>query len=119
MSTKRFKNFGTGSSRPEDREPLSFELYDETFECYPAVPGKVLLSLAATSAADDGAAAAKTITTFFEKVLKPESFERFDKLAGDPERVVTVETLSEIVAWLMENYAERPTQEPTGSLSGQ
>lgn len=113
---KRFKDFGAGSS--VITEPLSFKLHGEEFECYPAMQGKVLLDFIAKSSNEDNAAMASIITDFFEKILKPESFERFNTLLDDPNRVVTVESLGEITAWLLEEYAQRPTQQPEESSTG-
>lgn len=113
---KRFKDFGAGSET--NKEPLSFKLYDEEFECYPAMPGKVLLDFISRSNNDDNTAMATIINDFFQKILKAESFERFNALLDDPERVVTVESLGEITAWLLEEYASRPTQQPEESSTG-
>lgn len=113
---KRFKDFGAGSS--VNTEPLSFKLYNEEFECYPAMPGKVLLDFISRSNSSDNAAMATIISDFFEKILKPESFERFSTLLDDPNRVVTVESLGEITAWLLEEYAARPTEQPEESSNG-
>lgn len=107
--TNRFKDFGSASDLPQ--EPLSFKLHGEEFHCYPNLQGKVLLDLASNSSEDDGAAAARTMTDFFAAAMKPESHERFDKLLNDPERIVTVEVLGDITAWLVEEYSSRPTQE--------
>lgn len=115
--TTRFKDFGTGSLL--NKEPLTFKLYDEDFECYPALQGKVLLDLAAQSNLGEGQSMADTILGFFEKTLKTESYERFEKLINDPERVVSVETLSDITSWLVGEYAGRPTELPEESSSGQ
>lgn len=111
--TNRFKDFGAGDSTRS--EPLSFKLHGEEFECYPNLQGKVLLDLAVNSSEDSGVAAAKTVTDFFVHALKPESYERFNVLIEDPERIVTVETLADITAWLVEEYSGRPTKEPSGS----
>lgn len=107
--TSRFKDFGTGSLI--NKEPLSFKLYDEEFECYPALQGKVLLELAASSSVD-GSDMSETVLGFFEKTLKPESYERFSALINDKEKVVTVETLADITSWLVEEYSNRPTEQP-------
>jgi hypothetical protein len=111
--TNRFKDFGSGGET--NSAPLSFTLHGEEFHCWPELQGKVLLGLAASGAEDSGIAAAKTVTEFFRHALKPESFERFEILGENPEKIVTVETLAEITAWLVEEYAERPTKEPSGS----
>ena len=60
-----------------------------------------------------------TVTNFFSKALVQESYERFLKLLDDPEKIVTIESLGEITAWLVEEYSGRPTQGPEQSLSGQ
>jgi hypothetical protein len=47
---------------------------------------------------------------FFSKVVKPADYERLLELFDDPERVVPIETLSDILAWLVEEYTNRPTE---------
>jgi hypothetical protein len=111
--TNRFKDFGAGGK--VSNEPISFSLHGENFECWPNMQGHVLLQLAASSSEDTGSGAAKTINDFFAQALKPESYERFEKLLVDPEKIVTVETLGEITGWLVEEYSARPTQEPSDS----
>lgn len=117
MANKRFKDFGAGGEVSSD--PVVFRLYGEDFECYPNVQGKVLLDLVANSDDQDGAGMAKTMNLFFEAVVKPESKKRLDDLLMDPERVVGVDTLGEITAWLMEQYSARPTQQPEPSSNGE
>jgi hypothetical protein len=107
--SKRFKDFG--GSEKVNSEPLSFKIYDEVFNCRPSLPGKILLSLVAQSG-DDGAALATTIEGFFEICLLEDSKDRFKSLLDDPDRVVTVETLGDITAWLVEEYSTRPTKGP-------
>lgn len=111
--TNRFKDFGMGGEVSE--EPISFKLHGQEFQCHPNLQGRALLELAANSSDDDGAAAARTINDFFATALKPESYTRFDALLNDPTTIVTVETLGDITAWLVEEYSARPTQEPSGS----
>ena len=113
----RFKDFGTGTAYNKD--PLTFKIYEEDFECYPALQGKVLLDFIAQSSSDNGAEMADTIVMFFGKALKPESYEKFMALVEDPDRVVSIETLGEITAWLVGEYSDRPTQQPESSASGQ
>lgn len=107
----RFKDFGSGSV-DTPKEPLTFKLHGEDFSCHPAIQGKVLLNLAANGSSEDPAAAAKTIDSFFGYVLTPESNERFQNLLMDPERIVSMDTLSDIVQWLIEEYTNRPNQQP-------
>jgi hypothetical protein len=113
----RFKDFGEGAAG--ETEPVTFKLHGEEFTCQANVPGKVLLDLVAKGAEDDsGAAGAVMVNTFFKAVLLPESYERFDALATNPDKIVTVETIGQIVEWLMEQYADRPTERPELSPDG-
>jgi hypothetical protein len=114
----RFKDFGAPDEGVK-HEKVFFKLYGEEFECIPAIPGKTLLSFAQASGSEDGAESAKAINKFFEKVLTEESYVRFDKLAEDPNRLVTVETLAEIVGWIVETYADRPTEGLEHSSTGE
>lgn len=114
--TNRFKDFGSGGE--VSKAPLSFKLHDEEFECRPNIQGKTLLDIVA-NATEDGVGAAKTITAFFDVCLLPESSERFNALLSNPDKIVTVETLGDITAWLVEEYSSRPTQQPEPSVSGQ
>lgn len=114
--SSRFKDFGNPTA---DQDPLSFSLYGETFECHPSLQGKFLLNLISESNSEDPAASAAVVQKFFDTVLKEESREKFNALAEDPEKIVSVETLSEITAWLVEQYAARPTQPSEISAIGQ
>lgn len=107
----RFKDFGSGTG-DKVTEPLTFKLYEEEFHCVPEVQGRVILNLVADGAGGDPAASSRMIATFFENVLEDESYTRFDALLNDKHKVVSVETLSEIVSWLMEEYGNRPNQQP-------
>lgn len=107
----RFKDFGSGSS-DAPKEALKFKLFDEEFNCKPAIQGKILMNLAATSSEDDASAAARTIDDFFHYVLVEESDVRFQKLILDEDRIVSMDTLSDIIAWLIEEYTKRPNQQP-------
>jgi hypothetical protein len=71
-----------------------------------------MLDLVARSQSDDAAVQSETIIKFFEAVLEDESLSRFNSLIEDKNRVVSVETLGEIVAWLMEQYTNRPESQP-------
>lgn len=111
----RFKDFGSGD-QDKPVEPLSFKLHGEDFQCKPKMQGKVLLDLVAKSSSQDNPAeAAAIINRFFELVLVQESYVRFDALVQSDDKIVDVEQLSSIVAWLVEQYSDRPTQPPAAS----
>jgi hypothetical protein len=108
----KFKDFGTGPTDIENAEPISFKLYEEEFFCLPKIQGKVLLDFIQRANSEDPTENALIIQTLFAKVLKAESFVRFDALLEDQDRIVTIETLSEIVGWLIEGYSARPEEQP-------
>lgn len=110
----KFKDFGAGKL-PEVTEQISFKLYDEEFFCVPLMQGRVMLDLVKDSASKDPIVAAETIDKFFSQVLVDESLERFNSLTLDKERIVTTETLGEIVGWLLEEYSGRPEAQPEAS----
>ncbi len=108
----RFKSFGSPAA--DKTEPITFELYEETFEAVPALQGKTLMGLISNASIDDAAQSAGMILTFFDKVLVPESLERFNALQESTEKIVPVETLAEIVGWLVEEYSGRPEEPREG-----
>ncbi len=107
----RTKDFGKGAKQ-SDFEPLEFTLAGKTFKCHPALSGKFLLDMAASTDPNNPASGAIAVNKFFERALKPADYERFNALLDDPNVIITSETLGEILSWLVEEYAERPTEEP-------
>jgi hypothetical protein len=107
----KFKDFGVGTA-PETTEVISFKLHEEEFFCVPQIQGRVMLSLVKNSSSEDPTVAAGTIETFFEQVLTDESLERFNALTTDKNKIVTTETLGQIVGWLLEEYSGRPEAQP-------
>jgi hypothetical protein len=106
----KFKDFGSPSTA--DLEPVSFKIFEEEFFCVSSMPGKILLDLVSKSSSSETSDQASMITDFFSSVLVDESLERFNKLIVDKDRVVTTDTLAEITGWLVEQYGDRPNQQP-------
>lgn len=107
----KFKDFGTGTQN-ENAEPISFKLHGEEFHCMPQMQGAFLLDIITKSSSGDAADTAQLTKDLFGKVLAAESYERFEKLINDKERIVSVETLGEIVGWLVGQYSSRPEEQP-------
>jgi hypothetical protein len=107
----RFKDFGSGKDL-SNVSPLSFKLHGEEFQCLPAIQGKFLIDLVSSASDESSGGSLKMISGFFGHVLTDESAERFNLLLEDKERIVLVETLSEIVSWLMTEYTNRPEEQP-------
>lgn len=112
----RHKNFGSPVASSD--EPITFEIYGQVFRCRPALQGVVLINFIAESASDDSAAGAKAVLEFFNKAIRPEDRERFFEMTNSEDYVIPMETLSEIMDFLVEAYAARPTQQPTPSGTG-
>jgi hypothetical protein len=110
--TARFKDFG--STDTENSEPLSFKIHGEDFKCVPNIQGKTLMNLVASTEdmETNPSKGMQAINGFFDAVLEDESLERFNLLLVDKKKIVSVETLSEIVGWLMEQYTNRPEEQP-------
>lgn len=109
----RFKDFGKGKDGDSVvAEPIKFAIHGEEFECYPRLQGKTLLQFVELANAEDAGSSAKVTRVFFEKVMSKETYARFNELLDDPEKIVTVESLGEIIGWLIEEYSGRPNQQP-------
>lgn len=108
----RFKDFGSSVGVDHNAEPIKFKLYDEEFTCIPQVQGKILLELVADSSSEDAIRSSLVIDKFFGYVLEEESYVRFDALVHDKYKIISVETLAEITGWLVEEYTNRPEEQP-------
>lgn len=108
----RFKDFGAGKEDNASKDPISFKLHGEDFECLPRLQGKTLLEFVELANSENAGDSAKVTRTFFSKVMNDATYARFDALLDDKEKIVTVETLSEIIGWLIEEYGNRPNQQP-------
>lgn len=107
--TERHRDFG-GPDIDENAEPVSFSLMGQTFTAKPSINGAVLLQFVREADSGHGGRASEALLGLFEKVLTKESFERFEKMAGDPDIPIRVEKLGEICGWLVEVYTDRPTK---------
>jgi len=112
MATK-FKDFG--STKTEEFDEIKFKLYGEEFNCFRAIQGKVLLEVAGSFDDNRASNANDVIEKFFKAVLEPESYERFDALIHDPDKIVPRRRPRRNSGWLVEQYSARPTQESSGS----
>jgi hypothetical protein len=114
VGERRFRDFGK-TKTVHEYEPLDFALNGQEFHCVSAIPGAVLLDFVRRADSDSGGASASAITDFFRQVLAEEDRDRFTELVTDPEQIVELEILGEIAGWLVEQYSERPTREPSRS----
>lgn len=117
MLTKRHKSFGTKKKTSVEESDLSFDLGEQTYKCYAEVQGAVILDFVA-AADEGGSAAAARIIPFFDHALPPEELVRFREQLKSPDEIIEMETLSEVVGYLIGEYTSRPTQASGSSDAG-
>ena len=110
----KFRDFGNGGDGAP-KEPISFKLWDQEFHCVPAIQGRLLLDIVSDSSSEDVSKSSQVMDKFFNAVLKPESKKEFDEILSDQEKITSLETLTEIVGWLMEEYSNRPNERSLAS----
>lgn len=107
-SPPRHKDFGP-ALRVAEMEPLSFELCDHTFHCFPAMTSRKLLNYARKADGADGSSAGETVYGFMEAAILPDQREEWNALLDDDEYVIDISLISDVVSWLVEQYSGRPT----------
>lgn len=93
--------------------PISFELDGVEFHCRPDIPGTLMLEYAEMMGSDNVSISARVILDFFKAAMEDEEHARFRKFADSVDNPVTIETLGDIVAYLLGEYADRPTPPPS------
>lgn len=93
-------------------EPLTFTLGGETFTTTPELPAMPMLKLAA-KAEEEGPAAAAAFYEFIQAMLAEEDVARFETMATRTR--FGMETLKDVVSWLLAEMTGRPTQRPSDS----
>lgn len=113
----RFKDFGNGGAVSSD-EPVVFKLHGEEFHCVSNIQGKLLLELVSVPT-DDAVKSTEMTFKFFDHVLTEESLKRFKELLESKDKVVTLEAITEISTWLIEEYTNRPLPQSEASSTGE
>jgi len=101
----------------ESKEQVTFELAGEQFTCIPDVPGGVLSDFIG-DAGEGTFRAAPAMVDLVKSILIDEDVPRFERLIRSKTVMVPLETLIEVVAWLVEQYTGRPTMRPSPSVPG-
>ena len=107
--SKRFKDFGSPVDTSD--EPVTFGLYGEVFECYPEIQGVKLLEFTRDLTSGETSQVITTLLEFFENVCLPESYERLKEIVHSKDKIVKIETLTDIVNYVIEEYSERDPKE--------
>jgi len=103
------------------RTPITFRVDEDTFEAAPAIPAEVLTDFAVKFADVESLPALKRVEALaevLEMILKPASFELMKSRMKDKEQPIEIDQLNDIIAWLMEQYGQRPTQPLPDSFPG-
>lgn len=110
MAARKIKSF-ISETEETPAEPIEFELIKgETFECYGEVSGAVTLEFIAATSGDNSADTAKGILNYLKASMDEDNFKRFDAIIKSPKHPIKIEKLSDIVAYLIEERASRPTE---------
>lgn len=109
MTVRKIKSF-TPAKKKEALEPIGFELLGENFEAYPKIAGVTLLEFIASGDSESGGSTAQGILDYLKASMKKEEYKRFHAFVADPENEIEIDTLSEIVSFLIEEQASRPTE---------
>ena len=108
VAKTRHKSFGIPKN--EELDPITFDIYGEEFTARPEVQGVHLLRFSQKISSEDQSAVSEALLDFFRVSLVGESYDRMVDLWEDPDRIVSIEVLSDIVAFLVEEYTSRPTK---------
>lgn len=111
---KRTRSFSTPVADPEspavEVAPLGFDLAGESFEVLPEAPGIILLEFIEATTSDEKGANAAALTKFLKSVTSPEEWARLNTVLHDPKNMIDIKTISEIVAFVIEEYTSRPSE---------
>lgn len=118
---REMRTFDAGGPA-EGVEPIPFEVvgvrrsngeqWSEAFTAVAEAPGGVIFDVGSAERVNgEGKTylALGPLRDFFGQVLVETDRARFDAMIHDVDRVVRIDTLGEIFAWLVEGYAEVPT----------
>lgn len=106
MAARKTPSFG--NKNKVAAEPIEFNLLDETIVAYGEVPGIVLLNFVAKSG-KDFSTSSEAILEYLEASMDEENLEKFNRIVNDPENIIELEVLSDIVGYLIETRTERST----------
>lgn len=107
------KRFTLESAVPPRDDPIEFTLGDETFRCEDDIPAAALYALLSVGLFEGTMA-------FLRGVVIDEHVAAFDEVVARKGRgnIVTDLVLYEVMRYLVEAYAERPTVPPSVSPGG-
>lgn len=104
------------------RKRLNFTIDGEEFEAAPGLPGDIyaefVTTYTSTGDTDTYQQQHDALKQALALVLLDESYERFQARLRDKTRPIEDAQMSDVVLWLLEEYAGRPTQPSPDSSDG-
>lgn len=100
---------GTAPDFSEPKRERFFVIDDEPFYCCSELPGSVAANFARMIKLDP-IDQYPVLGEILEMVLLPESAERFEARMRNPSRPIGIKQVGKVLNWLLEEFAERPTQ---------
>lgn len=116
-SSDRHRDFSV-ASETRKKQPVTFTLEGQEFECVEEAPAAALTDFLGDVAGDHVGRSAAALVSFITSVLIDEDVPRFLDLVHSKETIIPIETVGEIVTWLVEEYSGRPTVRPSRSRGG-
>lgn len=102
---------------PTRTDPPTFSVAGREFKCLPEPPAGVLTDLITSADGSAGMQAAGLIG-FIGGCMSDADAEQFQLTIHDKDTIVPLETLGEIVEWLVTEYTNRPTTPSSSSQPG-
>jgi len=102
------KDFGSPS------EPIQFRIGEDIFKAVPDIPAETIIRLSKnklTLTSENGEDPFIGFKAMLAEILYEDSYKLFVSRLGDKDRPIGVQTLKDVVEWLIgEKYGMRPTQ---------
>lgn len=103
------------------RKLLKFKIDDDVFEAVPALPALLAMEFVDNAQAFESADShlrIEIVQAMFDLVLEEKSATRFFERLSSKTNAIDVQTMFQVVDWLMGEYGQVPTESPSGSSNG-
>jgi hypothetical protein len=118
---KEFTSNTTVKNFTPKRKLLRFKIDDDVFEATPALPALLAMEFADNAQAFETADSHRRIEliqAIFDLVLEEKSATRFFERLSSKSDAIDIQTMFDVVDWLMGEYGGRPTESPASSSNG-
>jgi hypothetical protein len=114
---RTIKEFTTAAkaAAKQDEDPLEFSLDGQTLRAYRPTEGQFALLMAALSRHTNESTKVAGAIDFFVSIMDQESYVYLADRLQSRENPIALDEITEIVQWIVEEWAGRPTQPPSAS----